>query len=282
MAVEYEKNTGDLVCHVLHCSTLNLFHWHDRYELCYCIDDCDFFIDGILYKAKSGDIIAINEHSVHCFLVNQKGIRVALVQFYLSHIAASGAFPPILPPHIKSEEIKQIPRLAESVELFFSLLADNSPCENLSDSPLTHSLISSLYFLLAKSFGVKEETKAERKNYSEFYRIIEYINANFAKDISIQSIADALYLSRGKLTSIFTQYSNVTMTEYVRNVRIKNTNKLINMGYSITEAAFSSGFQNTRTFNNTYKHVMGITPSDYLKSVHCRRGDCLPSARWKS
>ena len=267
MAIEYEKNTGDLVCHVLHCSTLNLFHWHDRYELCYCIDDCDFFIDGILYRAKSGDIMAINEHSVHCFVVNQKNTRVAIAQFYLSHIAKSGILPPMLPPHIKSEEIKKIPRLAESVALLFSLLADNSPYLSLSDNPLAHSLISSLYFLLSKSFGVTEQSQTQRKGYVEFYRIIEYINANFDNDISIQSIANALYLSKGKLASVFTQYSNVTLTEYVRNVRIKNANKLINMGYSITEAAFSSGFRNTRTFNNVYKRVMGITPTEYEKNI---------------
>ena len=267
LAIEYEKNTGDLVCHVLHCSQLNLFHWHDRYELCYCIDDCDFFIDGVLYNAKSGDIIAINEQTVHCFVVSKKGTRVALVQFYLSHLSSHGAVLPMLPPHVKGEDIKKIPRLCESVELFFSLLADNSPCESLADSPLVHSLIGSLYFLLAKSFGVKALTANKQKGDEEFYKIIEYINANFAEDISTQSIADALFLSRANLTAIFAKYSNVSLTEYLRNVRIKNANRLINRGLSITEAAFASGFQNTRTFNNVYKRVMGITPTEYEKST---------------
>ena len=266
MAIEYEKNTGDLVCHVLHCSQLNLFHWHDRYELCYCIDDCDFFIDGVLYNAKSGDIIAINEQTIHCFVVSQKNTRVALVQFYLSHLFYHGAVLPTLPPHIKSEDIKQIPHLAESVELLFALLEDNSPCESLATTPLVHSLISSLYFLLSQNFGVKALIASKQKGDEEFYRIIEYINANFSESISTQSIADALFLSRANLTAIFSRYSNLSLAEYLRNVRIKNVNKLINRGLSITEAAFASGFQNTRTFNNVYKRVMGITPSEYEKT----------------
>ena len=38
-------------------------------------------------------------------------------------------------------------------------------------------------------------------------------------------------------------------------------------GMSITEAALESGFQSVRTFNNSYKEYMGMTPTEYIKKT---------------
>lgn len=55
------------------------------------------------------------------------------------------------------------------------------------------------------------------------------------------------------------------LNEYIYSLRIKKANDLMNQGYSVTDAALQSGFQSIRTFNNIYKKVCGMTPSDYKK-----------------
>jgi transcriptional regulator GlxA family with amidase domain len=57
----------------------------------------------------------------------------------------------------------------------------------------------------------------------------------------------------------------MSLNEYIYSLRIKKANYLMKQGCSITEAALCSGFQSVRTFNNTYKKITGIVPSEYRK-----------------
>ena len=83
------------------------------------------------------------------------------------------------------------------------------------------------------------------------------------EDININSLSNKLFLPRGRLSAIFTKYSGTSLNEYMNSLRIQNANILLKQGYTITEAAMESGFQSIRTFNNVYKKITGITPSDY-------------------
>ena len=68
-------------------------------------------------------------------------------------------------------------------------------------------------------------------------------------------------MDRGKLSKIFSKYSSMSVNNYLNNLRINKANELLKDGCSVTQAAFESGFQSVRTFNNTYKNLTGTTPS---------------------
>ena len=63
---------------------------------------------------------------------------------------------------------------------------------------------------------------------------------------------------------MFFKYSGETLKQYLNTIRVKNANALMDSGYSITESALESGFQNVRTFNEVYRKIMGITPTEYV------------------
>ena len=96
-------------------------------------------------------------------------------------------------------------------------------------------------------------------------QIVEYINEHFKEEISVSSISNELYLSRGRLADVFKKYSGVSITEYINSLRINNANYMLMHGSTATEAALESGFASVRTFNNVYKSVMNMTPSEYVK-----------------
>ena len=121
MEIVKEKSTTIINCHVLNCKAPLYFHWHDKYELCRVIDDCDFLIDGVLYEAHSGDIIAISDQAVHKFIVKGESSRVHVMQFPISTILNFDIRPYSLTPHIKLEQIEKIPLLLQlaNLNLFF-------------------------------------------------------------------------------------------------------------------------------------------------------------------
>ena len=66
---------------------------------------------------------------------------------------------------------------------------------------------------------------------------------------------------------LFAKHLGVSVKEYITDLRIKKANELLALGYSVTETAMESGFQSVRTFNSSYKAYMGITPTQYQKSI---------------
>lgn len=115
------------------------------------------------------------------------------------------------------------------------------------------------------SCGRRNETYTEARHRKDFDRIIDYINQNFRENINTTIVAKELFISRSYATVIFKKYSQKKINEYIGELRINYANTLLKQGKDITAVATESGFACLRTFNNVYKRVMGITPTQYIE-----------------
>lgn len=268
MEIIQEYSRGELSCYSRKFNKWEgMFHWHDNYEICQVIDKpCRFRIDGIIYNANPGDIVTINQQTVHQFLIDEDDTRIIIIQFHPKILLNYSYCACQLKPHITKAELDDIYGLNDAVNSIIHLLESETASVSCHDNLFMQSLSSSLFFLLQKHFSQNNESAASFGQRNDFYKIVDYINNNFCKDISVNSIASEFYFSRGKLSAVFKKYSGIGITEYIQTLRIKNANLLLSDGSSVTDAAMSSGFDSIRTFNNTYRKIMGITPSEYQKN----------------
>ena len=237
-------------------------HWHDRYEICRVYCDFDFIVDNNRISAHSGDIVAINERSVHQFIPIAELTSLCVLQFPTSILLSSGAPISLVKPHITTEEMAKTPDLAKSIDFFLEKIKDEMASDR--GSLYLRSLMSSLYFLLAKHFPADPESDLLKKERREFYTILEYINEHFAERLTMQELSSRLYISASRISSLFSIFAGVSPSTYIRGIRIRNANRLLDAGYTITDAAYESGFQNIRTFNYAYRSLVGCTPTEYL------------------
>ena len=245
---------------------IEFFHWHELFEICQVKSGtCSFLIDGIVYEASVGDVVVINERVVHNFIISSDKANIRLIQFPLKMFLNSGTTLKRIKPHIKVDEINKIDGLIEKLDNLFSMIKSESPIEDIDNNPFVQSITAAFYFLLMKYFTDETNDPSTRKERRDFFSIVQYINDHISENITIQSIAKELYFSRGKTSVVFEKYSGMTINEYINVRRIKKVNHMLNEDLSVTEAAFECGFQNMRTFNNIYKKIMGITPSEYIK-----------------
>lgn len=242
------------------------FKWHKNCEIAMPLDNpCSFWVAGETIHAKKGDIVFINSRSVHSFIIDQDETPIALIIFDIKTIInPSVKFTP-LKKHITAEEIDAISGLREKINTLYEYASEERSAEKTADNPQMQAYIAAFYLLLMRHFPADDETP-EQKQLTEFYRMIDYINSHFNEKINIKIIAQSLYMSREKASLLFLKYSNMKLSEYIDKLRITNVNKLLSEGCNITDAALESGFQSIRTFNNTYKNVMGINPSEYIKT----------------
>lgn len=244
----------------------NYFHWHDNYEILQILEmPCSFLIDGMVINANPGDVIVIGERTVHRFIIEHNNTKIRIIQFSPKVLINVNSSVKPIKTHITFEEIKALPGLESKLNGILDMLYQEKSTCYIEENPFYQSLMTSLFFLLMRYFADAKNgsIKKERK---DFCRITEYINEHFTERITVKSLAEMFYISRGRISAMFLKYSGMGINEYINVLRVKNANKLLIDDYSITEAAFESGFQCIRTFNNVYKTVMGISPSEYIKN----------------
>lgn len=125
-------------------------------------------------------------------------------------------------------------------------------------------ILKSALYAVCREFLQQVPLYEAEKEKNFIYDIIRYMEHNFQKEISLQSIAEAFgyeyhYLSRqfhNHFHMNFKQFLNVYRTDYARD-------QLLHTDASITDIAHSSGFQTVRTFNRVFLEQTGLTPSEF-------------------
>lgn len=111
-------------------------------------------------------------------------------------------------------------------------------------------------------------TRVDHKNIV-MERAKTYINNHFAEQITLNSIAQAVFVNPSYLSRLFSESENCVFTEYVTNLRIKKAKELLcdNMDLKIYEVAENVGYNSPKYFIKVFKEKVGITPADY-RSKH--------------
>lgn len=103
-----------------------------------------------------------------------------------------------------------------------------------------------------------------QKNIKAIQKAAEYIKINFPQKVSIEDIAQAVYLSPCYISRLFKQNLGCTISEYLTQVRIENAKTMLKSSqYTITQVAEESGFEDPTYFARVFKKIEGITPSRY-------------------
>lgn len=126
---------------------------------------------------------------------------------------------------------------------------------------------SELYYSML--FGYCDAVrKLSLKNYSSpIRRTIEYIRLNLNQELSLDSISGALNLNSYELSRQFKKETGINMTEYINNRRINEAVYILkNKNLSITDVAFTVGFNDVNYFTKVFKKMKGVTPSEYRKN----------------
>lgn len=101
-------------------------------------------------------------------------------------------------------------------------------------------------------------------------RVLRYIHDNIGnpEKLSLEHISHLAYLSPGAFSSYFRQQFSRRYLSYVNELRVNLAcNKLFDHKQSITEIAFSVGFENLSNFNRLFLRYKGCTPSEYRRKL---------------
>ncbi|MDP4125739.1 MAG: PocR ligand-binding domain-containing protein [Bacillota bacterium] len=107
-----------------------------------------------------------------------------------------------------------------------------------------------------------------QKNLQAIQKAAEYIRQNYRNKLTIDDIAQEVYLSPCYVSRIFKQGLGCTIMEYLTQIRVEEAKTLLkNPKYNVMQVAEESGFEDPGYFTRVFKKLEGITPSRYKQNA---------------
>lgn len=110
--------------------------------------------------------------------------------------------------------------------------------------------------------------KSKGKNSVIIEKVKNYLQCNYNRDITLDLIAEQVYISKFYLSKVFKKETGMNFNEYLINIRIEKAKELLeNTNDKIYEIAKKVGYMNHKSFTKIFKENNGMTPGQYRKQV---------------
>ena len=142
------------------------------------------------------------------------------------------------------------------------------------DNPNRNSLLLStlnllINLLISKKFN--ENVKVALPKYINYENelldtILNYIDRNIEKPLTIASICEEFSISRSTFQNLFKSYLKVTPKRFIADKKlIKAKTYLLDNKYSISDVSKKMSYSSIYYFSRSFKNRYGLNPSDFIK-----------------
>ncbi len=246
------------------------YHKHDYLELCYIMSGRGGHrIDGHVHEVQEGDLILINAGEYHqALFVEGSG---PTVEFYvgLTNICLEGQAKNCLPVseeehvmHASGELKMKLSRLCISMD------AEKELCR-FGRHFMMKSYAVQMLLLFLRGQEKPRKTYEMQCSFDSFNRkylvekIMDYLEDNYARKISLDEIAGNMYLSPFYISKVFKAETGESPIHFLIEIRLEKARELLlsNPGLSIQEVASRVGYDDAYHFSKLFKKKFGETPS---------------------
>ena len=97
-------------------------------------------------------------------------------------------------------------------------------------------------------------------------KILNYIDDNLYKRITMDEISSIFYFNKDYLMRIFKKELDITIMDYINKRRIYNSLDLLkNSDDLIIKIALNSGYSSLEYYSETFTKILGVSPLTYRK-----------------
>jgi len=138
-----------------------------------------------------------------------------------------------------------------------SILFDNCISKSAFKERLKNILITEMNNRLSQ----------KKKNMSVYVQQAKnYIDKHYAENITLEHIAEKLYINPVYLSTVFKNETRMNFSKYLTFVRIEKAKEMLrNSEMNLKQVAHSVGYNSTHYFTNRFKSVTGIRPLEYRR-----------------
>ena len=132
------------------------------------------------------------------------------------------------------------------------------------ENPSLLTLKSCLYAICEQYIKNVKLTDTDKSKLQNMYIIIDFVEKNYTDDIKLSDIANILGYDYHYVSRFFHSMFRMSFKNFLTTYRVEKAVELLTKtDKKMIDIAYESGFQSVRSFNNSFKKHLGISPGKY-------------------
>ncbi|MCL2856955.1 MAG: AraC family transcriptional regulator [Oscillospiraceae bacterium] len=126
---------------------------------------------------------------------------------------------------------------------------------------LLGSLLIKINLAYRLTHGISVNT--DTGSYKRIYNIMNYIQQNYAEDITLDSLATMFHIGKFYMCFLFKGVTGVSPSQYLANCRLMKAKEMLINNYSVDDVCGRVGYKNLSHFSRSFKQHVGTSPKQY-------------------
>lgn len=271
-----QRGTSDFPIAIYHATEhhpqyVMAFHWHVEYEIIRIMEGkLTVTLDDRQVEAQAGDLVFVPGGTLHagnpescvydCVVFDPKMLlrRDDACSVWMQRIVDRDLAVVDLPPRNAA--------MSAAAEQLFSSMAGKPEGWQL----LVRGALYTLFGLAVSKGYLAPTPLRDGKNYrkvAQLKKVLALIEEQYGSPLTLADLSREAGMSPKYFCRFFQEMTHQTPIEYLNACRVEHACcQLLTTDQSVTEVAFSCGFNDLSYFIKTFKKKKGVTPKKYLRS----------------
>lgn len=150
-------------------------------------------------------------------------------------------------------------------ERLAAMVSERGVTENAPDELLMFSLTIELLDICYKAYSLQRGHPVKSCAPSVVSKLLGYMNERYSEPIDLATLSAYTGCSVTYLTRTFRRHTGKTIHGYLNEIRVKEAEKRLLSGSTVTEACYASGFSDCSNFIKIFRKYAGTTPGRLTK-----------------
>ena len=246
------------------------FHFHEFDKIVLLLSGrVDYLVESATYALQPWELLLVKHHAIHKAVIDQSRPYERII-LYLDR----KFFDRVLPEarlmdcfdaadrsgqYLLAPDEEQRRALAETLAAYERAAAD----ESYGAQAMRDTLIMQLLIQIGRMGAAAPEREGGED--PKIRLALSYINEHLEGELSVEVLAEQVFLSRYHFMRLFKAQTGSTVHAYVRQKRLLNAARLIREGTPAAKAAADSGFADYSAFHRAFKESFGVSPGKLKK-----------------
>lgn len=248
-----------------HSTNEYAIHCHHLHEVYYFIEgDASYLVEGVKYVPAPHSLLLISPNVFHGVKVESDRPYERFALHFDPVLLPAGDREALLEPFASAAAEGEIYLLDADRfgmrDYFEQLLACHDMPGELRELAI-RARLGSLLAQLALMSRAMRRPAGEGRPRQAVERIIGYLNAHIAEEITLDELSARFFISKHHLNKVFREATGTTVGNYVIHKRVVLARQLMMKGESASAAALSAGFGHYSSFFRAYRGIYGHAPT---------------------